>query len=43
MSEIQVEKSGRMTIPAHAAREIGERPMRLADYSEYHLLLETEI
>lgn len=38
--EIRLEKGGRLPLPLSAARAIGERPLRLAAWSEHHLLLE---
>src|SRR5512134_1930226 len=35
-----IDKGGRLTIPAAGARAIGNRPLRLASWSEHHLLLE---
>lgn len=37
---ILLEKGGKLTIPSPAAKTLGERPLRLASWSEYHLLLE---
>lgn len=38
--EIRIEKGGRLTIPAPGVRVLGDRPLRLASWSEHHLLLE---
>ncbi|MHB8708793.1 MAG: DUF4388 domain-containing protein [Desulfuromonadales bacterium] len=38
--EIRIEKNGRLTIPPSGVRAIGDRPLRLASWSEHHLLLE---
>jgi hypothetical protein len=41
MSEIVLDKSGKLSLPLPAIKAIGERPMRLSGWSEHHLLLET--
>lgn len=38
--EIRIEKNGRLTIPPAGVRAVGDRPLRLASWSEHHLLLE---
>ena len=38
--EILIDKGGRLTLPPAAAKTLGDRTMRLASCSEYHLLLE---
>lgn len=41
MSEqIRIEKGGRLTLPPQGVRAVGDRPLRLASWSEHHLLLE---
>ena len=38
--EILIDKGGRLTLPPAVAKLLGDRTMRLASCSEYHLLLE---
>jgi hypothetical protein len=38
--ELRIDKGGRLTLPAPGARAIGDRALRLASWSEHHLLLE---
>jgi hypothetical protein len=40
MSEIRIEKGGRLTLPPGAIRPLGEQPLRLTSSSIHHLLLE---
>jgi hypothetical protein len=42
MSDIRIDKEGRLTLPSGALRMIGERSVRLSSYSDFHLLLEVE-
>ena len=41
MSEILLEKGGRLALPLPVLKTVGERPLRLTSWSEHHLLLET--
>jgi hypothetical protein len=41
MSEIRIEKGGRLTLPPSAARTLGEHPLRMSSCSAHHLLLES--
>jgi hypothetical protein len=41
MSEIRIEKGGRLTLPPGIAKELEAKPFRLSSYSANHLLLET--
>ncbi len=41
MSEIKIEKGGRLTLPPAVARALGEQPLRLSSCSTHHLLLES--
>jgi len=41
VKEFRLDKEGRLTIPPQGARAIGQRPLQLASWSPYHLLLET--
>jgi len=41
MSDIKLEKGGKMTLPPNVTKVIGERPMRLSSCSGHHLLLES--
>jgi hypothetical protein len=41
MSEIQIEKGGRLTLPPAVARVVGGQPLRLSSCSARHLLLES--
>ena len=40
MSEIRFERGGKLTLPPPVVRTLGECELRLASWSEYHLLLE---
>jgi len=40
MSEIRIEKGGRLTLPPAAVRMLGGQPLRLSSCSAHHLLLE---
>lgn len=40
MSEFSFEKGGKLTLPPPVVKTVGERSLRLASCSEYHLLLE---
>ena len=41
MSQILLEKGGRLPLPLPVAKTLGERPLKLSSWSEHHLLLET--
>jgi hypothetical protein len=41
MSDIRFEKGGKLTLPPPVVRSFGERPLRLASWSDHHLLLES--
>ena len=41
MSEIRIEKGGKLTLPPAVARMLEAQPLRLSSYSTNHLLLET--
>lgn len=41
MSEIRIEKGGRLTLPPDVARVLGNQPLRLSSCSAHHLLLES--
>jgi len=41
MSELLLEKGGRLPLPLPVVKAIGERPLQLTSWSEHHLLLET--
>lgn len=41
MSELRIEKGGRLTLPPDIARTLGSQPLRLSSCSAHHLLLET--
>jgi len=41
MSEIRIEKGGRLTLPPAVAKRFETKPLRLSSYSSNHLLLET--
>jgi hypothetical protein len=41
MSEIRIEKGGRLTLPPEAARNVGGQPLRVSASSAHHLLLES--
>jgi len=41
MSEIRIEKSGKLTLPPAVAKMLEAHPLRLSSYSTNHLLLET--
>jgi hypothetical protein len=43
MSEIRIDKDGRLILPSSAVRTVGEQSMRLSSCSEHHLLLETAV
>ena len=43
MSEIRIEKGGRLTLPPGAARTLGTQPLRLSSCSAHHLLLESAV
>jgi len=40
MSELRIDKGGKLPLPLPVVRALGDRPLRLASCSEYHLLLE---
>ncbi len=42
MSDIRIEKGGRLTLPANALRLVNEQALTLASFSEYHLLFSVE-
>ncbi len=41
MSDLKVEKGGRLALPPRASKVLADRPLRLTSCSEHHLLLET--
>ena len=41
MSEIQIEKGGRLTLPAEAVKNVGGQPLRVSASSPHHVLLES--
>ena len=43
MSEIRIEKGGRLTLPPGAAKILEAQPLRLSSCSANHLLLESAV
>ena len=41
MSDIKIEKGGKLTLPPKCVKTLGDQPLRLSSCSQYHVLLES--